>query len=536
MILNPKTDRPASYTKQAGDLTIDIVRLVEDEKIKKNIRFDEISIKDLADPADPQGGNIMKDEFGITYPIIRINDMIIPRFNISHMTISSKGFMPTISLSLRFIDRTFINKNAPKDGDLISIYIRTNTDALAYLRNEFIITKCSVTNGNNGNTECSVTLGGRMFIPGFDSRQSSVAYTGTSKQVLKDIAKEYEIGFSFNDFDDTDDYQTWIKHKQSSENFITEMISHAWKNETSFFKCWVDLYYNICFVNVNKFLLSTENQEVSDITFSTNTLDLYNITKNDTTIENAKLSIKALSNGSDFKDSPFYIRHWEPSNKSVSVSFRNGYTTTTHTFTHNQNYLNDNQQQCFQSLKNIPAYDQTKTDSYIILRGRSTYDKNKNPKDEKARINYDFVNTYNTEEWTGVEYTMHETDKDKKKNEWTGNVHKNYTRAPYHNTQNINELNKLYIKVDCDGLNLQIMRGERIPVYLIFNGEHEENSYNTFSENDANFQMNRFYSGFYIVDSVEITYNPNRRTGNITTPYTTTYILKRREWPTPEAI
>jgi hypothetical protein len=534
MILNHQTDTPASYSTNINDdQPINIVRLVEDETITKKIKFDEMSVEGLVNPQDIQGGNRMQNEFGITFPIIRINDLIIPRFNITSMVISSVGFMPTISLSLVFFDKTFISKNMPKDGDILSLYLRVNTDALSYLRNEFIITSCVVTNGKNGNMNSKITINGRMFIPKFDSKKTSIAYTGTTKQVLRQIAKDYEIGFAFNDFDDTNDFQTWIKHKQSTENFINEIVSRSWKDETSFFKSWIDLYYNICFVNINKFLLSTENEETVDLTFATNTFGISNITDNDTTIENTKMSIKALTNSSYFKDSPFFIKKWEPTNNSTSISLKNGYSTTTHTFIHNQNYLSDNQTQCFESLNNIPAYDQSKIDSYMLLRGRSKYDKNKNPDKEKARVNYDYVNTYNNDVWTGIQYVLDDSDINKHSNKWSGNVHKNYSRAPYHNSQNINELNKLYLTVYCDGLNLQIMRGERIPVYIVFNGSYEESSYNSFSENDLEMEANRFYSGYYIVDSIEFIYNPGK---NDTTPYTTKYILKRREWPTPEAI
>ena len=534
MILNPKTNVPASYINNEQSQAINIVRLVEDEKIKKGIIFDELSIEGLADPNDVQGGNNIVNEFGLTFPIVRINDVILSRYHIKSLSIQSIDIIPTISLSMIYETSAFVSKNMPKDGDMISVYIRTNTDALLYLRNDFVITSCVVTTGKYNSSSTKIDIHGKMFIPGFDSHQNSRAYTGTSKDVLKEIAKEYKMGFSFNDFDDTDDFQTWLKIKQNCSEFIKDVIEHSWKDETSFFNSWVDLYYNICFVNINKFLLSSENEETTDITFATNTLAIENLVNNDTGIENAKMTVKVLSNASDFKDSPFYIKKWEPINMSTAVSMSTGYSTTTYTFTHNQMYLNDTQQQCFQKLNNIPAYDQTKTDSFILLRGRAKYDKEKNPNNEKARVNHDFVNTYNTTIWTGVEYTLHDDDKNKTQNEWSGNVHKNYSRSPYHNKQNLDELNKIYLLVECDGLNLQIMRGERVPVYIVYNGSYDEMASNAISPNDLERNTNRFFTGYYIVDSVTITYKPGIK--GDTTPYTTTYILKRREWPTPEAI
>ena len=92
----------------------------------------------------------------------------------------------------------------------------------------------------------------------------------------------------------------------------------------------------------------------------------------------------------------------------------------------------------------------------------------------------------------------------------------------------------MYLKVTCDGLNLQIMKGERVPVYLIHASSLEGGKYNSFSDNDYPTEVNRFYTGYYIVDSVEYSYSPIK--GDETTPYKTTFTLKRREWPTPEQI
>ena len=72
------------------------------------------------------------------------------------------------------------------------------------------------------------------------------------------------MGFAFNDFDNTNDFQNWLSIGLSGEEFLTHLSEHAWKDETSFFSVWVDLYYNICFDNVNLFLLTSKNKEEVD--------------------------------------------------------------------------------------------------------------------------------------------------------------------------------------------------------------------------------------------------------------------------------
>lgn len=534
MVFNNLTDRPASYYTPTEDQASNIVRLVEDSTVQKTIRFDEMSVPDSPDPKTVQGGNTKVDELGLVYPMIRINDIILARQNINSMTISMTGFFPTISLSLMFEDTAFISKNMPKDGDMISIYIRTDTAALTYLRDDFIITSCNAANGKGGEMGNRIILNGKLFIPGFESKNNSQAITGSSKYAIREIAQTYGIGFAYNDFDDTDDIMTWLQCRQPTDTFVSEIMSHAWKNETSFFKSWIDLYYNICFVNVNKFLLSTENNEEVDITFATNILNIYNELKGDSSTGNAKMAAKILSNMPEFQQTPFYVSKWDPINKSSAVSMSMGYSTTTFSFLHNQNIMNNGDWDCFEILENIPAYDQNKTDSYILLRGRATYDPDKNPESDQARVNYDYTGVYNRTAWTGIEYVMSDDDKDKDPNMWSGNVHKNYSRAPYHNAQNLAELNKLYLRVVCEGLNLQIMRGERIPILICFNNSMENDMYNAATETDEPRTANRFYSGYYIVDGVEYVYKGVNN--GKPSPYQTIFTLKRREWPTPEAI
>ena len=534
LILNNITDRPSSYNQLQDAQSSNIVRLVEDSEIKKTIRFDEMSIDNGPDPTTEQGGNKKMDELGLVYPMIRINDIILSRSNIRSMTLSMNGFMPTISLNLMFNNVNFISKNMPKDGDIISIFIRVDTAALTYLRDDFIITNCNGFNATRGEMDSNISLSGRLFIEAFDSRTSIDAFAGSSKFVMKELAKKFGLGFAYNDFDDTDDFMNWIQCRETTQTFIENVIRHAWKNETSFFKAWIDLYYNICFVNVNKFLLSTENEEEVDITFATNIMNMYNQLADDTSVGSARMSVKVLTTMTEFKNTPFFIRRWNPINKSSAISMSTGYSTSSFTFKHNQNIINSGDYNCFEELTNIPAYDQNKIDSFILLRGRAKYEAGKNPDNEQARVNHEYIGTYNRAEWTGVEYVMSDNDNTKNPNEWSGNVHKNYNRAPYHNTQNINELNKMYLEVICEGLNLQIMKGERIPVIIGFTNSFENDMYNNATGNDEPRQINKFYSGYYIVDSVEYVYNPMSNEG--VSPYTTKYVLKRREWPAPEAI
>jgi hypothetical protein len=530
---NNPLNTPASYSS-TDTLTENskLVRLVEDSEIVKHIEFDELSI--IYTEIDSATGSQIDQSTlpGVLYPVIRINDTIFSETEIQQVNISSDGFLPTIDICIKMNNEMFIEKDMPKDGDIISTFVRSNTSALNYLRNDFIITSC---NTNITLKSTTILVSGKLFIPGLDAKYNRYAFIGSSKTVLKNIAKKFNIGFSTNDFDDTNDFQNWIC-TGNNYTFIKDITMHSWKNNTSFYKTWIDLYYDLCFVNVNKFLLSDQNTEDEiDITFQSMTAQYQTLLPQRNDTDNVKLSMKLFTTFKGFRGSPFYIKKWYQINNSAEVSFKHGYSIESLVYRHNPNLFAKSDASCFETLTNIPAYDQTKLDTHIILRGRAAYDKNTNPQDEEARVNYDLAQEYINKEWKGIEYLLNDDDSsENSNNDWSGNVHKNYNRALSHNEINLAELEKMYITIECDGLCLQVMRGERIPVVITYdilstrgtvlpNDQHEDN-------------INRMYSGFYIVDSITYSYNLKMKDSNVHSRYTTTLVLKRREWPTPEKI
>lgn len=533
-VWNNPTTKPASYSDTTEITLPNIVRLVEDPSVIKNIEFDEISIEYQGVEQNNGGETDHLKIVASQYPIIRINDKVFNYINIVNMRISCESFIPTIELTVAVTGDTFQDKDFPKDGDIISTFMRTNTDTLNYLRNDFVITDCDFKNKKSSSTN-KLSFSGKMFIPGIDSNYNTIGIIGTSKDVCKEIAKRFNIGFSYNDEDNTDDFQNWIC-SGSPEKFVQEVTTHSWKDTESFFKTWIDLYYDLCFVNVNKFLVTNGEEEI-DLTFASRT-DLYQgmVDKvHGETKDDAKISLKIFTNLKGFKDSPFFIYKWGITN-NAGISLTNGYVTESYTFINNQNLYesSENHDECFSVLDNVSSYDQNKLNTHIILRGRTTFGENTGEK--MARVNRDVTNVYINRKWTGIEQTIDDdvNINDKNNNKWSGNVNKNYNRAPSHNSMNIKELNKMYLTIYVDGLCLQVMKGEKVPVLL----EHETGSISRIADDtvctDKN--INKMYSGFYIVDSLEYVFESKNLPEGKVSPYSTILTLKRREWPTPENI
>ena len=118
-----------------------------DEKVRiysywqSNIILDELSIP-LTDISDASVN--ATDVFGIEVPLIRINNKILTNKEIASLYIDCSGFIPRIELKAVFNHERFLLLNQIKDGDLVSIAIRSQTDSLKIIRNDYIITNAYV--------------------------------------------------------------------------------------------------------------------------------------------------------------------------------------------------------------------------------------------------------------------------------------------------------------------------------------------------------------------------------------------------------
>lgn len=506
----------------------EINRLIEDPTVKKDIKFDELSIFYKL-PSNVGGNTYIADESisGTSYPMIRINDSVYNGKWIVSVELDSSGLLPTASVIIKTFTKDNVKKDIPKDGDIMSIFVRPPTDALNYIRIDFLITSCYV--NQKRDSENTFRVFGKMFIPGIDSDNNIMGYIGTSKHVFKEIAKRFKLGFAYNDPEDTDDIQNWICMSRVTD-FMIDVKNHSWKDTVSFFDCWIDFFYNVCFVNVNKFL--NQRDDNIDIVFQTNVKNYQCLANDDShDIDHTPLAVKMFSNYVGFRKTPFYIMKWKIINNS-GISTYNGYNQVSYAYLHNQFLYSSQPDECFNTLDNYSSYDEGRLQTNMILRGRNTYDKSKTPND-MAMQNYDMQNIYTVSTWTGNQYIMADNDAKQKdnNNRWSGNVNKNYNRAPIHNEMNFTELNKMYIEVECDGLCIQVMRGERIPVILGYEQGETADSTNSM----YGFEINRMFSGYYIVDSLTYKYKKNVNKDGFS-QFSTVMTLKRKEWPTPEDI
>lgn len=514
---NPSGSSNAPKQSNSNDLGKEKYRIYN--VFKPTIILDEMSLQET----NP-GGKAQKieDKTSLEFPFIKINDYLVAKGEIDYFQIDSTRRLPTIILTLSFTNDKFFTKEMPKDGDIISVAITNKSDLLIPIRNDYVITGASPlkksTTVKEGNM---VTFFGELFIPGLSGFRGSSAFKMTTMEALKSIAKGLHLGFNTNE-ENTDDKQMWFI-STAYDLSIEEIASRAWKDENSFFDWWIDIYYNFNFVNVQKQLLSSEDE--IDIAASLGNIPTEFYWGKGT--DQTKEAPKVFSNFNGYRTTSFYITNWKPINKSTAITYDYGTSVQACFFEHNKVIYEDPNKTKYWSFKIEPAYDPEKVNSHILLRGRAHWDASLNSKTEPAKANYNYLDLYNISPWLGIQYTISNPNDDN--SQWTGNHHRNYARSQIQNVLNRVELEKLTVEVSVQGTNLNIIKGDKVPIILI----QKDGVENLLVSKDfiADAALEFFYTGWYYVKGFTLSWL--RNDGEVFSQFSQTFMLSRREWPSP---
>jgi len=335
-------------------------------------------------------------------------------------------------------------------------------------------------------------------IPGLYSEVSKAFRGNTSYDTLFDVSQDLDLGFSSND-SGLDDSMTWVCPNFSYYNFINEVTERSYKDDNSFYKCWIDPYYNLTFVNMN-------NQITADDYVQNVMVIRGGDTANDTFIEGTNLDMQemplVLTNQKGSGDLPFYILNYTLLSKSGNVSNHYGYV----------------QEVQFYDESIVPEKSNAeKYVKYTIETGTSEA-VGVNQIFQKGRAREDEYKKEVRKSWYG---SLNSSDNG-------GGVHENFIQALIQNEFNNEDLGKFTLKIELAGYYGGIYRGQGLPV-LIYANEQGLRKQNTGVSNDKKQEsdtdpvLDRFLSGNYVVSAMETKYD------TLKGMYQVLY-LNKREW------
>ena len=464
---------------------------------KPTIQIDEMSAIDTRDPNSPVPSKLENPEqqAGGLYPLMQVNKYKFGADEILSMMIDETGPIPTCTASILCSNGVFISTAFPKDGDKLSVFIRSKKDMIKPLRADFIITSVgSSTSADYNGENTTFYISGILSVPGLVGDHCKAFKDQTSFDCLTALSTELKLGFASNETT-TNDKQTWICPFDTYEKFMLDVTSAMYKDDDSFYRSWIDHNYYMNVLNVN-----TQFSDEVDIDQAFEELIAANDYMSNNKIDTVTQPM-ILTNHPNMKGFGGFIMGYTLLNNSGNVMMDNGY----------RRYL-----QYYESLMDTttpedkyksffvePMHTEGTTDK-IILRGRVN--------DPTSGTEYKY-------KWLGIQSSLP-----------NGNVHDQYLYAVVQNWQNNEEVEKLMFYCQLPKCNFNIYRGQRMPVIILNAGNsvRQKMTLDPDTQNEkANTSYDKFLSGYYMVQGFR--YSWSATTGQ----FTQDLYLTRREWPMP---
>ena len=502
--------------------------------------------------------NTVKNK-GVVYPLIRINDHFLTEeeirefyietgyyknfYDYKNLKIPLTGFVPTLHLIITTASSDFLKGNIIKSGDKCDVFFSNGGSMVKSYRGDFIIKNVVTSDKPSEVTDKPVTyiIDGELFIPNLRDESQKFNFNGSSRDAMMDCAKRLGLGFFFCDPDDTADYQGWTCSKNLLE-YALDVSSHSWKEFNSFFDSWIDPRYGLSFININKMLIIDGFDEPIDITPFVNMInnsvgiDGNKIQKSEEEKrKNSQPQAKILTNITKENESvtPFYIKNWNLVNRAAEIAHEIGINEQATTNIDNPGVDTENTD--IDMSYSIPVNNtKMKSKDFYILMGSGvnvTY-----TQADQKDPNMSFVKSANKVSGGEISETMSNDDADMMQQTGnnmmsSGNTNRFYDAGWEHNMRNNLQLQKQYTEVELSGLNLAIMRGEKIPVLILDNDKVNSTArIDNYTGSEVESLIYEPASGWYIIDGLMWYWSQNPD-GKGSTYWRTKLHLVRREWP-----
>lgn len=430
---------------------------------------------------------------GDLYPFVMINKHTLTADELTHFAISETDFLPSLEFSMLMSNGIFLSNHYPKDGDIVSVYIRSKRKKIKPIRMDFdilsIVSSPSPQSHGDSNVFMFVCV---LRVPGLYSEYCKAFKDKTSFETVRTVAKELKLGFATN-MTSTSDKMTWVCPFISYMQFITDTTRHAYTSEDSFIAAFVDKYYHLNFVNIRQQLNDDKDVEKS---IEVHSARLDHMRGDEDMQEDESLNL-VLGNHTSLQKTSLFIEGYTLRSSAGQVMLENGYRKSAQFY---DVHLSGPFKNRYQShVVEAPA----SPDGYTSNKGRGSED---------------ISSKLSTFKWLGTQSSN-----------TIGNSHKNYKYSAVLNWQNQRELDKMHLEVVLSQCGFNLRRGMRIPVVIVNDGDpHRVSSTKSNGEEpEMKITLDRFLSGFYIVLAMKTIFYPQDGV------FRQIVQLGRRDWPTP---
>lgn len=386
---------------------------------KPTIKPTEISFPDIGKAYNKQQKiSISK---GITSaPVVYYSGIQIAAEDILNLMLFHEGILPSLSIIYRDTMGIFRDFGFPVDDTIITIYINSKSQFLRSIYMDFKISNFKDLGDGSYKIDgiCNIP---QIFLRKFKSYSSQTSY-----EALQQIAQDCQLGFCSN-LDNTKDKMTWINPGLTVNEFIGEIVKNSYQSDSAFLSVYVDYYYNLCYVELEKEL----ERDVSEDKML-NAIGASELTDSNESDEQVTSLILTVNQSA--RNTNAYISNYKVDNRSTQVSLKKAYLMKTKYYDANK--------------KELLIFD---VDS-ISTSGNKTIVMKANPGD----ANYYKENISNI--WLGK--------LDRYEDDGSGNAHLNYNYSYVQNSQNLDDLTKISATFKLPVVNYNLYKFQK--VYINF--------------------------------------------------------------------
>lgn len=294
-----------------------IIQTIKPNSDKLKLKPIEINVAGLSpEQADRKLENIAAQ------PQVYYFNTEIPAQSIKRLVVDNVNFLPIFSMT--FVDTTNLLHDVgfPTDNATVKIVLPSNNKLLANIFMEFKIQKFQVELMRDGTTRKIIMHGvcniEKLLISEFKAYQNMSSF-----EIYQDFANQTGLGLMSN-LTTTSDKMTWINFGWKNTYFLQDLVNKAWVGENGFLWGFVDLYYNLNIVDLEKAL----TEDISDVKWvNTNIFD--DQLSTDNTDQN-QLIKPMLTNSDSQKGTNNYFIGEKILNKSTETSLDRGYLRNVH--------------------------------------------------------------------------------------------------------------------------------------------------------------------------------------------------------------
>jgi hypothetical protein len=421
---------------------------------------------------------------GIYEPVVMVGKVKLSQGSIKALSLWQNDLLPTISIT--FIDdgHIFTSRGYPISNITVSVFIQSPVKKLKSMAADFLIT--SVSSMPIPDTQSVIyTLSGELNVPILNGNYSNSYANMTSIQVLQQVAKEMQLGFADNQPEGTNDLMTWIMPNYTYKSFLKHVTKFAYKDDNNFFDFFIDRYYVLNFINVEK-----QFSRDKEIDTGYMALDQTQIDKRRTDPEKddeTEIEVPLiLTNYPDAAHTEFFITDFSMTSNHGEILKNHAIRKYAYWYEHGENPEPDKNTddvnfhvQFIEPLTSTIENDGTVAQTVTISDYINDLNNPKTESDNDPKVTSGV--------WSGINY---------------GNAHSQYKFAELINHHNWLETEKNTLGVTLSGFNVNILRGSRIRVDIFLDRQAASAANVLATDNDPESKkfLNNLESGDAYVD------------------------------------